>query len=213
MPSYNKVLLMGNLTRDPESRFTSSGAAITNFGLAYNKKYTTQNGEQREEVLFVDIAVFGKQGENCRDYLRKGSSIFIEGHLKMDEWNDKKTGQRRTKLCIVADFTQFLDTHQESRPQQGGYGQPQQQQGGYQKPQQNYNNPPAAGYNQQSAGQGYGQPQQQSSYQKPMNQGGYAPPSRPAPQRPAPPPFNPPAAPAPQQGQGQEGENNDDIPF
>jgi len=105
MASFNKVLLMGNLTRDPELRYTSGGAAVASFGLAVNRKYKA--GDQwKEEVCFVDITVWAKQGENCAEYLSKGSPVFIEGRLNYQAW--ESDGQKRNKLEVVANNVQFL---------------------------------------------------------------------------------------------------------
>lgn len=113
MASFNKVLLMGNLTRDPELRFTANGSALTKFGLAVNRKYKAGE-EWKEEVCFVDITVWGKQGENCAEYLSKGSPAFIEGRLQFSSW-ESDDGQKRNKLEVVANMVQFL-----GRPAAGG---------------------------------------------------------------------------------------------
>ncbi len=106
MASFNKVLLMGNLTRDPELRYTSSGAAVASFGLAVNRKFK-QGEEWKDEVCFVDITVWGKQGENCAQYLNKGSLVFLEGRLNYQTW-EADGGQKRNKLEVVANNVQFL---------------------------------------------------------------------------------------------------------
>ena len=108
MASLNKVLLMGNLTRDPELRYASgSGTAFASFGLAVNKK--VKKGEEwKDEVLFVDITVWAKQAETCFEYLNKGSLVFIEGRLNYQTWEDKQSGQQRSKLEVVANYVQFL---------------------------------------------------------------------------------------------------------
>lgn len=116
MPSVNKVFQMGNLTREPELRYTPSGAAVCNFSIAVNQKYTS-NGEQKEEVSFFEIQVWGKQAESCSKYLAKGSSAFIEGRLKQETWQDKDTGQNRSKIIIVAERVQFMSKPQESTQQ------------------------------------------------------------------------------------------------
>jgi single-strand DNA-binding protein len=108
MASYNKVLLMGNLTRDPEVRYTPKGTAIANLGLAVNRVYTTEGGEQKEEVTFIDIEVWGRQAETAGQYLSKGRPVFVEGRLKLDSWDDKESGQKRQKLKVVAERVQFL---------------------------------------------------------------------------------------------------------
>lgn len=118
MASLNKVLLIGRLTRDPEKRATPSGMAVAELGLAVNRRYKANNGEDREEVCYVNVTVWGKQAETCAEYLRKGSPIFVEGRLKLDEW--EKDGQKRSKLGVVAERVQFLDSG--SRKSRGEYG-------------------------------------------------------------------------------------------
>jgi single-strand DNA-binding protein len=108
MASYNKVLLMGNLTRDPEVRYTPKGTALANLGVAVNRVWTTESGEQKEEVTFVDIEVWGRQAETAGQYLSKGRPVFVEGRLKLDSWEDKESGQKRNKLKVVAERVQFL---------------------------------------------------------------------------------------------------------
>ena len=108
MASYNKVLLMGNLTRDPEVRYTPKGTAIANLGLAVNRTWRDESGQEKEEVLFVDVDVWGRQAETAGQYLAKGRPVFIEGRLKLDSWDDKETGQKRNKLKVVAERVQFL---------------------------------------------------------------------------------------------------------
>jgi single-strand DNA-binding protein len=109
MASFNKVQLMGNLTRDVELRYTASGAAVASFGLAVNRKFK-QGEEWKEEVCFIDITVWGKQGENCAEYLSKGSLVFIDGRLNYQTW--ESDGQKRSKLEVVANSVQFLDSKQ-----------------------------------------------------------------------------------------------------
>ena len=106
MAGVNKVFLLGNLTRDPELRYTANGFAVAGFGIAVNRKYK-QDNEWKEEVCFVDITVWGKQGENCAEYLNKGSSAFIEGRLNFRSWETEQ-GQKRSKLEVVATNVQFL---------------------------------------------------------------------------------------------------------
>lgn len=110
MGNFNKVILMGNLTKDPELRYTSGGTAICNLGLAINRKYT-QNNEQKEEVCFVTISVWGKQAENCTEYLNKGSSVLVEGRLRQNNW-ETEDGQKRSRLEVVAESVQFLSKRQ-----------------------------------------------------------------------------------------------------
>jgi single-strand DNA-binding protein len=116
MASFNKVLLMGNLTRDPELRYTPKGTAIAQLGLAVNRQWKTESGETKEEVTFVDVDAFGRQAEVIGQYLKKGRPIFIEGRLKLDTWDDKQTNQKRSKLKVVLESFQFLDG---GRPEAG----------------------------------------------------------------------------------------------
>jgi single-strand DNA-binding protein len=124
MSSLNKVFLMGNLTRDPDVRYTPSGTAVCAIGLAVNRRFTTQGGEDREEVCFVDIEVFGRQAETCGEYLRKGAPILLEGRLRLDQWDDRQTGQRRSRLKVVGERVQFLGApaHTVSRESAGAAG-------------------------------------------------------------------------------------------
>lgn len=108
MASFNKVILMGNLTRDPELRYTPKGTAIAKLGLAVNRSWRTETGELKEEVTFIDVDVFGRTAENVGQYLRKGSPLFVEGRLKLDTWEDKQTQQKRSRLGVVAEIVQFI---------------------------------------------------------------------------------------------------------
>jgi single-strand DNA-binding protein len=108
MASFNKVILVGNLTRDPELRYTPKGTAVAKLGLAVNRVWTNDAGEKKEEVTFVDVDVFGRTAENVGQYMRKGRPILIEGRLKLDQWDDKQTGQKRSKLGVVAETVHFL---------------------------------------------------------------------------------------------------------
>ncbi|MBL9128597.1 MAG: single-stranded DNA-binding protein [Verrucomicrobiales bacterium] len=108
MASYNKVILLGNLTRDPELRYTPKGQAVAKLGLAVNRSYKTDTGETKEEVTFIDIDSWGKQAELIGQYLKKGSPLFVEGRLRLDQWDDKNTGQKVTKLKVVMENFQFV---------------------------------------------------------------------------------------------------------
>jgi single-strand DNA-binding protein len=108
MAGYNKVILIGNLTRDPELRYTSQGVAIAKIGLAVNRSWRTESGETKEEVTFVDVDAFRKQAETLAQYLKKGSPLMVEGRLKLDQWDDKQTGQKRSRLGVVLEGFQFL---------------------------------------------------------------------------------------------------------
>jgi single-strand DNA-binding protein len=108
MASFNKVILVGNLTRDPELRYTPKGTAIAKIGVAVNRVWTSEAGEKKEEVTFIDVDVFGRTAENVGQYMRKGRPILIEGRLRLDQWDDKQTGQKRSRLGVVAETVQFL---------------------------------------------------------------------------------------------------------
>ena len=204
MAAYNKVILMGNLTRDPELRFTGSGTAVCSLGLAVNRTYKTQSGELREDPCFIDVTAWGKQAESCNNYLKKGAPVFVEGTLRFETWNDNATGQKRSKHTISADSVRFL-------------GAPQQGSGGFQ------DNPGQFAQQKQSqpapAQPQYSAPQSQPSqpqYQAPPVQAQPAPQAQNTPQQAAPQPnqvqqqssgFEPPPMP------DFEVESEDDIPF
>lgn|ERR1700686_1184614 len=116
MASFNKVILLGNLTRDPEVRYTPKGTAVAELGMAVNRVYTAENGEKREETTFVDVTLWGRTAEIAGEYLKKGRPVFIEGRLQLDSWEDKQSGQKRSKLKVVGEGLQLLG----SRP--GGSG-------------------------------------------------------------------------------------------
>lgn len=136
MASVNKVMLIGNLTRDPEVRYTPKGSAVADIGLAINRYFTLENGEKREETTFVDVVLWGRQAELAQQYLSKGRPVFIEGRLQLDSWEDKTTGQKRSKLRVVGENMQFLGS-----PKDGGGGSASDSDsggggggGGYQQP-------------------------------------------------------------------------------
>ena len=108
MMTMNKVMVAGNLTRDPVVRQTQTGFAVGSFGLAMNERYTTRQGAEREDTCFVEVEVWGKQAQTCGQYLRKGAPAFVEGRLRSDQWEDRQTGQQRNKLIVRADRVQFL---------------------------------------------------------------------------------------------------------
>jgi single-strand DNA-binding protein len=118
MASFNKVILLGNLTRDPEVRYTPKGTAVTELGMAVNRVYTAENGEKREETTFVDVTLWGRTAEIAGEYLKKGRPVFIEGRLQLDTWDDKTSGQKRSKLKVVGEGLQLLG----GRPGGGGGG-------------------------------------------------------------------------------------------
>lgn len=117
MADVNLVVLVGRLTRDPEVRYTPSGTAIAQLGLAIGRKYKDQSGQLKEDTTFVDIDVFGRQAETAGQYLAKGRTVLIEGRLQLDQWEDKNSGQKRSKLKVVGNRVQFL-----GGPGEGGGG-------------------------------------------------------------------------------------------
>lgn len=220
MANLNKVFLIGNLTRDPESRQLPRGGTVCNFGMAINRTVTLASGEQREDVCYVDLSAFGRSAEVIQQYCRKGSPLFVEGRLQYEQWDDRETGKKRSRLSVTVERQQLLGG---SPAQQGGY--PAQQPAGYQGTSAvPYQAPPygqaAPGYGQVApnyggqAAPGYGQPA--PSY-------GQAPP--PAAGRP--PVYNPPAGanmpafkPLPEQSdtsaeiEAEDADNVvDDLPF
>lgn len=134
MASLNKVMLIGNLTRDPEVRYTPKGTAVCDIGLAVNRRFINEaTGERQEEVTYLDVVLWGKQAELAGQYLHKGRSLFIEGRLQMDTWEDKATGQKRNKIKIVCENMQFIGGTggggggQHADDGEGGYSAPPQQ--------------------------------------------------------------------------------------
>ena len=109
MANFNKVILAGNLTRDPELRYTPKGTAIARIGLAINRNWTSETGERKEEVTFVDVDAFGKTAETIGQYFKKGRPILMEGRLRYETWEDKQTNQKRSKLGVVLESFQFMD--------------------------------------------------------------------------------------------------------
>lgn len=124
MPNYNKVILVGHLTRDPQVKYTSGRTAVAEVGLAVSRKwYNKQTQQQEQETAFVDITFWGKTAETAGQYLNKGRPLLVEGYLKLDQWNDKQTGEKRSKLKVIGETMQFLGDNR------GGQGQQNQQQG------------------------------------------------------------------------------------
>jgi single-strand DNA-binding protein len=145
MASYNRVLLIGNLTRDPELRYLPSNLAVCSFGLAVNDRWKDKNtGEWQERANFIDCECFGRGGEIINQYMTKGRPLFVEGKLRLDQWDDKQSGQKRSKLKVVVENFQFLGGRDEQGgpgPGSGGaQGGRSQQGGGRGRPQ---NQPPA----------------------------------------------------------------------
>jgi single-strand DNA-binding protein len=108
MANLNKVMLIGNLTRDPEVKYTPKGTAVTDIGLAINRVYSTDGGEKREETTFIDVTLWGRTAEVVNQYCKKGSPLFVEGRLQLDTWEDKQSGQKRSKLRVVGEGIQLL---------------------------------------------------------------------------------------------------------
>ena len=180
MANFNKIMLMGNIVRDPEVRYTTGGTAICNTSMAINERYRTAQGEEREETCFIDLTIWGKQGETLKQYVKKGDPLFVEGSLKLEQWQDKATGANRSKHTVKVDRFQFLPRTGGAAPQGGGspqQGNQQPQGGGYGQQQ--------GGFGQQAQNQGHqqmppapsfgGQPQQPapSSFNQPQQQDGY----------------------------------------
>ncbi len=128
MANLNKVMLIGNLTRDPELRHTPKGTAVAEIGLAINRVWSNEQGQRQEETTFVDVTLWGRQAEVAQQYLTKGSPAYIEGRLQLDTWDDKATGQKRSKLKIVGEALQLLGSKGGGGGNNsgGGGGHPQQ---------------------------------------------------------------------------------------
>jgi single-strand DNA-binding protein len=121
MASYNRVILMGNLTRDPQVRYTPSQTAVTDIGLAVNRVwYDKVSNQKREDVTFVDVTVWGRQAEIAGEYLSKGRSVLIEGRLQLDQWEDKDSGQKRSKLRVVCENLTMVGSRQDGQGQSRG---------------------------------------------------------------------------------------------
>ena len=213
MASFNKVLLMGNLTREPELRYTSGNSvAVCEFGIAINRRFTQGDGQAKDETCFVDIVVWGKQGESCQRFLKKGASVFIEGRLVYEQWAERDTQKRRSRLRVTADRVQFLSARAdgamggevampEEDPMQGGYAaprQPMQYGGGMMQQPMQRQAPMQQAPRQPYARQQYDTPPpQQQVYRSNMQQQPMMPQSMPEPEMPEEDPL----------------ENVDDIPF
>ena len=116
MASFNKVILAGNLTRDPELRYTPKGTAVAKIGLAVNRTWTGEDGVKKEEVSFIDVEAWGRQGEVIAQYMKKGRPLLIEGRLKLDTWEDKNTKQKVSKLKVVLESFSFIDSNRGDAP-------------------------------------------------------------------------------------------------
>ena len=212
MANLNKVFLIGNLTRDPELRQLPSGSALCSFGMAINRTMTLASGEQREEVCYVDLVAIGRQAEVIHQYVRKGAPLFVEGRLHYEQWDDRETGKKRSRLTIRVERSQFLGSG-------GGGGQQFQQQG-----QGGYGGAAAYAGQAGTANQGYAaaRPNHQAppSFAPPPAYGGNTPPAYGAPAQSSMPVFKPLPETAPPANQPPAMENPestgeviDDIPF
>jgi len=147
MASFNKVILLGNLTRDPQVKYTPSGSAVAEIGLAVNRYwFDKQTNSRREETTFVDVTLWGRDAEVAGEYLAKGRPILIEGRLQLDSWDDKTTGQKRSKLRVVGERMQMLG----SRGDGGGGGSGRSSGGSHQE--SGSDGPPVGDYDSESAG-------------------------------------------------------------
>src|ERR1700684_4602969 len=122
MANYNKVILIGNLTRDPELRYTPKGSAVAKIGLAVNRTWKNEAGESKEEVTFIDIEAWGRQAEVIAQYMRKGRPLLVEGRLKLDTWEDKNTHQKQSKLKVILESFSFIDSNRSEGGGAGGGG-------------------------------------------------------------------------------------------
>jgi single-strand DNA-binding protein len=109
MANLNKVMIIGNVTRDPEIKYTPQGRAVTDIGIAVNRVFTPEGGERREETTYIDVTLWGRTAETAAEYCKKGRSVYVEGRLQLDTWEDKTSGQKRSKLRVVAENYQLLD--------------------------------------------------------------------------------------------------------
>ena len=141
MANLNKVMLIGNLTRDPELRHTPKGTSVTELGLAINRVWYDDNKQKQEDTTFVDVTFWGRQAETIQQYLSKGRPILVEGRLQLDSWDDKETGKKRSKLRVIGESFQFID----SKPGGGGGG------GGNPPPQRPQQSAPPQGASPQGA--------------------------------------------------------------
>ena len=157
---FNKVILVGNLTRDCELRYLPSGSAVCTTGIATNRKFKNQQGEQKEEVCFIDITFFGRTAEIANQYLGRGKKVLVEGRLKLDQWTDQNGG-KRSKHSITVDNLQMLGSRDDNQSGSNNYSQPQQG-GAYENSSQQNN------YSNQTPQQGYQKQQQQPQAHKPV---------------------------------------------
>lgn len=208
MASFNRVILAGNLTRDPQLKYLPSNTAVCEFGMAMNHKWRDKDGNQREDVCFVDVAFFGRAGEVINQYMGKGRPILVEGRLKLDQWTSQD-GQKRSKLSVVGENFTFLGQGQGQGGGAGGsggegdtagqeYGQPSQQRGGY-------SGGGGGGYGQARSATPRSAPPARQAAPPQRNDYGRAPAAEPPPQEDGPP--------SGYQDEGDRPPGGDDIPF
>ncbi len=202
MANLNKVMLIGNLTRDPEIKYTPKGSAIAELGLAINRYYTTESGEKKEETTFVNVTLWGRQAEIAKEYLTKGKPVYIEGRLQLDSWDDKQTGEKKSKLKVTGEQMQLLGARGEAGGEGGGgrsyggnRGESQEQGGGG----EDYDQRPQRSQPQGQRSTGGGGSYQQGG--APQRGGGNSAPQRGGGGRPQPAPAN------------NDADEDDDIPF
>lgn len=129
MPSFNKVILMGNLTRDPELKYTPKGTAIADIGLAINRTWKNDAGERQEDCTFVNVTLWGRTAEIVGEYCKKGDPLHVEGRLQLDQWDDRQTGQKRSALKVIGEHIQLIASKGSGRREEGAGGRQEPQQG------------------------------------------------------------------------------------
>lgn len=122
MANLNKVMIIGNVTRDPEIKYTPKGSAVVDIGIAVNRTFTPEGGERREETTYIDVTLWGRTAETAAEYCKKGRSVYVEGRLQLDSWEDKTSGQKRSKLRVVGENYQLLDRRPGGAAGSGGSG-------------------------------------------------------------------------------------------
>jgi single-strand DNA-binding protein len=122
MANLNKVMIIGNVTRDPEIKYTPKGSAVVDIGIAVNRTFTPEGGERREETTYIDVTLWGRTAETAAEYCKKGRSVYVEGRLQLDSWEDKTSGQKRSKLRVVGENYQLLDRRPGGSGGAGGSG-------------------------------------------------------------------------------------------
>ena len=144
MANLNKVMLIGNLTRDPELRHTPKGTAVSEISMAINRVWNNEQGQKQEETTFVEVTLWGRQAELAQQYLTKGRPVYIEGRLQLDSWDDKETGKKRSKLRVIGENMQFLSSGAGAGANSGGGGYSERPQQASSAPQQRSGPPQGA---------------------------------------------------------------------